>query len=182
MGFACQYQIRQMLFILGTPTIQIVYADNADNAPFVQWLRDTLANKGWSVMDLARAIAQQEGFGDRDGDELRRRTKSIHGNVSHILNGVSNPGDEYIRKIADGLGVRRDVAMQKAGRFDDEPSDKPTSVDTNTREKLEGLLGLLDDAERQEAIRYLTLFVQAKQQQKREHTGKRVSKKPKPAA
>ena len=160
----------------------MIYVDadiESKGGAFGKWVRELLVAKGWRVADLARQIARNEGRSYADGDDLQRRTKAIHGHVSNMLNGESGWGSEYILKVSEALGADQAEALRVAGKLRDAGAGK--GKDRSTRVKLETLIELLDEDEQQEAIRYLTLFVQAKQQQKRERTGKHGSKKPKPA-
>lgn len=146
--------------------------DTPEGPSFSEWMRATIAAKGWNIADLSREIARQEGINVKDDDDFRRRSKAIHGYVSNMLNGEANWSDEYLKKIADALGVDQATMLVAAGRLRETSGGKhkPIKVDESTRGKLEALLGLLDEDERVEAIQYLTLFVQTKQQQKRQQS------------
>lgn len=120
---------------------------------FEDWLRVAIASKRWSIADLSREIARREGKDERDVEDFNRRAKAIHNNISNALNGVSNFGEVYIRKIADALGVPQESALRIAGKLGDD-HDEAVQVPTTTRGKIEALLASLTPDEQDEAIRF----------------------------
>jgi hypothetical protein len=138
--------------------------------PFVDWLYEKLADKKWKVSDLTRKIAEMEGFG-AESEDFERRSRSIHGNVSNVVNRKRALGVDYARKIADALEVPQEDVMEMAGLLvRTEPSiagKRPKPEKSPARQKIEALLDMLDRQEQEEAINILEAFAEGRKKAKR---------------
>ena len=127
-------------------------------AEFAIWLRDTLKSRNLRVMDLAREIARREGINEKDKEDFARRSRSIHGHVSNIINGYKFVGADYAVKIADALELPRESVLQIAGFLPD-GGEAVIVIPASTRGRIDALLASLDEEQQEEAMRFLESYV-----------------------
>ncbi len=120
-------------------------------------------------------MAKREGVAESDREDFRRRTKAIHGNISHGLKGKSRLGDDYIKSIADALEADQTEALKEAGRLQVRDK-KPTPSKSPAQQKIDALLAILNDEEKEEAISLLETFTKNRKKAKEAASRARTAK------